>query len=87
MNSHLVENYLTNPTATLPCVPLNPQFVERAELKSYCIGRSSAANVFGPNGKASPVSPPVANEVRSKLKEVKSRLIGDLAADLGVNPP
>jgi hypothetical protein len=60
---------------------------ERAELKSYCIGRSSAANVFGTNGKASPASPAVANEVRSKLKEVKSRLIGDLAADLGVSPP
>lgn len=86
MNSHLVENYLTNPTATLPCIPLNREFVASAELTRYCIGRSAAANVFGANGRASPVSPPVVDIVRKRLREVKSRLIQNLMEDRDRSP-
>jgi hypothetical protein len=81
MNSHLVENYLTNPTATLPCIPLNLGFVASAELTRYCVGRSAAANLFGANGRASPVSPPVVDIVRNRLRDLKSQLIEKLMED------
>ena len=86
MNSHLLENYLTNPTATLPCIPLNADFVQSAELTRYCIGRSAAANVFGASGRASPISPPVVDIVRKRLREVKSRLIQNLMEDRDRSP-
>jgi hypothetical protein len=86
MNSHLLENYLTNPPATMPCIPLNATFVEARELTTYCIGRTSMANVYGANGRASPQAAPVVDEVRDNLRGLKQRLIENLAEDRDRSP-
>ncbi len=66
MNSHLIDNYLTDPTLTLPGKPVSPAVL------SYLPGVGTTPPF---------VPPPVLTEVRTGLRELKSTLVRSAATE------
>jgi hypothetical protein len=89
MNSHLVENYLTDPTASRPCRAVKGTIareqlnVDPTYIAGYCARMMPPPKPLPPDTAYSPVGQPIVKTVRERVWRLKANLMANLYADLG----